>query len=115
MSYGPIAVYTVTMASGATSTSELDLARSWKTAWLVVPSMASNTQMGIKAATEAGGTYRSVYHPQINSSTVSVNSFAIASSTTSAMVPIPNGFRFIKIHTTATCDSGETFKVICSD
>jgi hypothetical protein len=115
MSHGPLSVFYKTIASAATKSSEFDLARAWKTVYLEIPSMTSNTQIHIQAANESGGTYRRVYHPAVNSSAAQVNVFAITSSVTGCMVPIPNGFRYLKVETTATVDNGATFRMICSD
>ena len=117
MGHGAISVFTATMSSGGTLTSEVDFGnRQWEKVYLAVPSMASNTQLHIQVCTESGGTYRRVKHPMINSSTVSTpNDFAIASAATNCYVPIPNGFRFLKIESTATVDGGASFKMVCGD
>lgn len=116
MSYGPNAVFELTMTSGATLTTERDLGRSWKNVYLSYGSLTSNTQMHIQASEVSGGTYRRVYHPSINNASVQTNAvFAIGSSVTSAFVPIPNGLKYVKVETTATMDSGYLFKIVCTD
>lgn len=110
---GPFSAYSTTIASGATASAALDLQFGWGATYLVVPSMTSNTQIHIQSSDVATGTYRRVKHPSINSSTVTTNDFAIASSATNCVVPIPAGLRFVKIETTATVDSGQAFKVLC--
>lgn len=115
MSYGPLSVFTTTMASAGTSTGQVDLARSWKLVYLAVPSMTSNTQIHINAAAEDGATFRYTYHPMANAASPTGFRFLINSAVTNAMVPIPNGLRFIKVETTATVDNGCVFKIICSD
>lgn len=111
---GPCLAFSVTMASGGTLSSEIDLANGWSKAHLVIPTMASNSEIRLKASSESGGTFRQVYHPPVNSATVAVNMFKIASGVTNATVEIPAGLRYLKVETTATIDSGLTFKVICS-
>lgn len=111
----PISVFTVSMASGGTLTTYIDLGGSWENCYLQVPSMISNTQHHIQTATDYDQIYRRVKHPAINSLTVGTNDFAITSSATNCVIPMPNGLRFIKIETTATVDSGETYKIICAD
>jgi len=115
MSHGPLSVYTATMATNTTLTSSADLSRAWKTVYLQVPTMTSGTQLHIQASDTLAGTYRRVYHPPINSSTVGVNAFAIASSATNCLVPIPNGLRYIKVEATAVVSFDCAFKIICSD
>lgn len=114
MSWGAGSYFKKTMASGGTLTSAYDLGRMWQSVWLAVPSMTSNSQVQIQGSHD-GTTFRRVMHPPINSSTVGVNVFAISSAATNSIVPIPNGFQYLKVETTATVDSGCEFVVICSD
>lgn len=116
MSHGLVRQYQVTMASGGTLTAQLDLGRSFNTMYFVVPSMVSNSQIFIQGSEVTGGNYRRIKMPVINTTTVAApNDFNIASAATNCMVPMPNGFQYLKIETTATVDNGQTFKVICSD
>lgn len=112
------APYVVTMASAATLTSELDLSGAWNTVYLEVPTMTSNTQLHIQgsyANSASGGSYRRIYHPPLNSSTVATNPFAIVSGATNCIVPIPGGVRFLKIESTATVNDGAIFRVFVGD
>lgn len=115
MSYGPSAVFTTSVASGATASSAIDLQRSWGSAYLAIQSMISNSELRLQASDALDGTYRQVYHPAINSATVANNIYKILSSVTSAMVPIPAGLRYLKVEQTATADSGQSYKIICGD
>lgn len=115
MGIGVQSTFSATMASGATTTSEIKLSRSWQNMFLVVPSMTSGTEVRIQVSDASGGTYRQLMHYPVNSSTVAVNIFKVNSSVTNAAVPIPAGYQYMKIETTATVDSGNTFKVICGD
>lgn len=118
MSTGVYRVFPSTMTSGGTLSTEVFVGRSWGSIFLEVPSMNSNSQIHVQAAytaSSSGGTYRRITHPMVNSSTVGTNDFAITSSVTSRMVPIPNGFQYYKVETTATVDNGGVFNIICSD
>lgn len=118
MGYGVYRPYAATMASAGTLTSEVDVGRIYGSVYLEIPTMNSNTQIHIQAAyaTSAnGGVYRRLTHPMINSSTVGTNDFAITSGVTSRMVPIPNGFQYYKVESTATVDNGCVFRIICAD
>lgn len=114
MSFGPTLTYSVPFASGATSSSQIKMDRSFNGVYLVVPTMTSNTEMYIQGSDD-GTTFRRVFHPSINSSTVSTNKFAIVSGATNCIVPVPNGLKYYIIETSATVDSGCTFKLICMD
>jgi hypothetical protein len=115
MSYGPQVVYTVSMASGGTSTAALDIARSYKTIYLERPTFGTGANLFIQAAPTLTGTYRRIFNPALNSSTVGINVFQILSAASNGFVPIPNGVRFLKIESSETIDNGATFNLICSD
>jgi hypothetical protein len=108
-----ITVYSVTMASGGTLSSEINLAKSWRRAYIDVT--GANSEVRFQAATESGGTFRQVYHPTINSATVANSIFKIPSATSGGMTEIPAGLQFLKVETTAAVANGNTFKIICSD
>lgn len=114
MSYGPMAVYTVTMASGGTLTGGADIARSYKNVFLEIPTMNSNTQLHVWGSSD-NSTFRRVYQPMQNSAAPTGALFTINSAVTGALVPIPNGIRYVKVESTATVDNGCVFKMICSD
>lgn len=119
MSATPPTVYIVTMPSGATLTSAIDLQRNWKTVYLEVPTFSTAANIFIQGSPTVGGTYRRVFNPALNSSTVGINVFQILTAASNGYVPIPNGFRFMKIEmgTFATDGAGapSQFNVICSD
>lgn len=115
MGHGAKSVFTATMVSGNTTTSAIDVARAWYSAYLEIPTMNSNTNIHIQGSADLTGTYRRIYHPPINSSTSGLNLFVIISGVTNAIVPIPGGVRFMKIETTATVDNGCVFKLHCGD
>jgi hypothetical protein len=107
--------FAVTMASGGTLTSALNLGKTFQKVYLDVPSMTSNSNIHIHAAASVSGTYRRVALPVIGTATIGHNTFTIGSATTNRVLEIPAGLQFIKIETTATCDSGQIFNVLCED
>jgi hypothetical protein len=115
MGHGAWSPYLVSMASGDSLTSALDLGRAFPSVYVEIASTPSNCDHRILAAASLTATYNTVYHPAINSSTVAVNPYVIASGVTGAIVPIPGGFRFIKIFATAAMTNGATYKVYCGD
>lgn len=115
MGHGADQYFTVTMASAASLTPGIDLGgRAWGRVYLEIPSMTSNSQIYFLGSRD-GTTYRAIYFDSLNSSTVGTNLYQIASSVTNAIVPAPPGIQYLKVKTTATCDSGEVFRFICSD
>lgn len=117
MSATPPTVYVITMPSGATLTSAVDLQRNWKTVYLDFVTFSTAANLFVHAAPTSDGTYRRVFHPPLNSSTVGVNVFTISTAASGGYVPIPNGIRFLKIEIGTAPTDGATapFKIICSD
>jgi len=118
MGHGAYVVHAVEIdgsTAGATTSGEVELGRSWHSVYLEIQSMVSNSELHIYGANESGGEYRRIYHPSLNSSTVGTNGFAIASSVSNGIVPIPAGTRYMKVVATATLSFAANFNVICAD
>ena len=113
MSYGPVKVFTCSIASAATLSGEVDLGHAWFAAYLEIASMTSNSQHFIQAASSRGGTYRRVKLQPVSATVQSVD-WSVASSASSCFVPLPAGLQFMKVETTATADSGQSYTIVCA-
>lgn len=105
--------FDASIASFSSLSNAVDLSMSHGKNFLVIPSMTSNSEVYLRAADSMAGTYRAVYHPPINSSTVAVNRFIVPSAITNAVVEIPNGLRYVKVETSATVSFTAGFQIIC--
>lgn len=115
MGHGAYRVFIVSMASGDSLTSALDLGAAYPSVYLEIASTPSNSEHRMRAAASLTGTFNTVYHPAINSSTVGVNPYVIPSSVTGALIPIPGGFRFLKVFATAAMTNGGTYRIYAGD
>ena len=115
MGHGFQTYFVVSMASGDSLTSALDLGGGYPSVYVEIASTPSNSIHQVRAAATLTGTYNTVYFPSINSSTVTTNPYSIATAATGALVPIPGGFRFIKIHATGAMTNGATYRVYIGD
>lgn len=117
MGHGVQRVYNATIASFATSSSEVDLGRSFQVIAIEVPTMTSNTAVCIQCADTSGGTFRRVAFASVGTSTVAANDVTIASAATNKVVVIPQPIpgRFVKVETTAIVSFSAAFKVVCGD
>jgi hypothetical protein len=113
MGVGAHRPYQVTMASGVSLSTSIDLGRAWAKVYLDPTGAASEVRL--QAAPTIDGSFRQVYHPSINSSTVGANIFKIPSAVSGGLIELPAGLQFIKVETTAAVANGLTFKLICSD
>ena len=118
MGIGVSSIFSVSMTSGATLTSSIDLGQSWETVYLAIPSMVSGTDIYLRAGVSATDTvgYR-VMHPVVNSSSAQVQTFVIASAVSgNKLIPVPGGFRYLFVeYSTATTATSHVFKVVCGN
>lgn len=104
--------FTKTMAATATLTSAYDLSpRGWPKCYLDVPTMASASDFYIQASVTETGTYRRITAQDPNQAT----DFKIASSVTNRIVPIPTGFRYVKVEASTANTAALNFNIICGD
>lgn len=117
MSYGPLSVFYGTITSGASTTSDIVLDRSWKNVLLQVGTMSTGVNLTFQGKAQSADSYYYLFHPSINSSTVTNNQFVVSAGVGSGggIVPIPNGLPFMRIVGTGVVSGGVSFKVICSD
>ena len=116
MGHGLHKIYASTMAASSTTSSEVNLGRSYQNVYLMIPTMASTTNgLSIYASDASGGSFYQVLQPSINSATVTTNPYVINSAASQVMVPIPAGFQFIKVVAAAAPAVATTFKIICGD
>lgn len=119
MSYGPVSVFSVTMTTGTTLTSSVDLQKAWNRISVAVPTMPSGTDIYFQSAGQASAAaspYRRLYHPT-NSNSSAVGANFLGSSVTNCIVPVNNGHvRYLKVEfTTAMTAAAVAFEIICSD
>lgn len=116
MSFGPVKVFTCSVASAATLSGEVDLGKDWRSVYLEIASMTSNSQHHIQAAASSGGTYRRVKVANVSTGTVQTLDFAVASTATSTFIKIPvDGLQYVKVELTATADSGQSYRIVCGN
>ena len=101
-------VITATIASGATTSTEIDLGRSYRKVYLEA-SGDIDAELGIWAAVKAGGTYRQMY--------ASGATAAIASNITGMFIDLDDYAysRHMRLVATAAVADGATFNVVCTD
>lgn len=117
MSYGPVQVFSLaSMTSDVTLSTYIDLKKAYNKISLVVPSMTSGTDIYIKGAPTADGTYMRVYHPPSGASSVA-GAWFIGSAVTNCIVPMNHvHLQFLKVEfSTAMTAASAMFKFICSD
>jgi len=110
---GPVKAFTVTMSTGTTSTSAINLGGSFEKIMIGIPTMASGTNHYFKVSDSESGTFRRLYH---NSTvgTAKPTVVVVDSSVTNCYVPINCSAQFLKIElTTAATAAAHTYKLIC--
>lgn len=114
MTVGAVKPFTITMPTGTTLTSALDLSGSFGKLLLGIPTMTSGTDIFIQASDSASGTFRRIYYPgYVDTATPAV--LQLNSSITNCYLPVDANAQFLKIEfTTAASDSSHTFKILAS-
>jgi hypothetical protein len=107
-------VYSCSIATFTSLSNALDLGQAWDAAYLVINSMTSNSQHFLRASPTLAGTYSRVKYASVGTSSVQTNDWAVASAASSAIVPIPQGLRYIKVETSAICSFSPSYDVIVS-
>lgn len=114
MSYGPRAIFTGAIASGA-STVSFVLDRPWKTVYAQVSSMSTAATLNVYGSLD-GTTFNPVYE-QAQTATIQHQPMAFATGvvTGGALLPIPAVFPYVQFRTGAVVSGGVSIKLICSD
>lgn len=111
MGHGACSYFAATMASAGTLTPAVDLGRSWSHMILSIPAK-SNTTIYVHVSAD-NTTFKRIYNAPSRAGAETV--FQIASATTNVAVPIPPGYRYMKLETEDAISNGAVFTVIASD
>lgn len=105
MAYHDYKTVTATIASGTTTSSEVDLAHNYEHVYLLIPtSSVGNTR--IFMSDQAGGTY----YPAATAAGANVD---IASSISGKYVQLANHGRFNKVIASTAPADGASYKLVC--
>lgn len=112
MGHGATRNFPVTFVSGATiTTTAIDLGSAWSHMILQIPAR-SNTTIYVHVSGD-NSTFKKIYNAASRAGVESI--FQIASGTTNVALPIPAGYRYMKLETEDAISNGATFNIICSD
>lgn len=120
MAYGPVKVFSaVTVASGASTSAALNLAKVYEKVSVKVGTMSTAMVTQIQASVDGGSTYQDVY-AIVNSSVTQVNALRIGASMAGnggiAVLPVGSvPFSNIRFVLTGVVSGGASFTVIVND
>lgn len=111
---GNVRVFNLVIASGASTSAEVDLGRAY-TKVIYDCTGAAGSSMFF-AAPVAGGTYRQVRYP-VASGLSAPQTATVGSANSGSLLEVPTlaGLRFVKVAADATIANGVTLKLYCSD
>lgn len=113
MSHRPVQAFSVSLASGLTTTSALDLSKSYQNISIAIPTMTSGTDIYFQGSDTIDGTFRRIYNVATSSTPAAV---FLNSSITQAVVKLPLNVQYLKVElSTAMTATAVQFKVLCSD
>ena len=108
MSYGPMQIFTATMASGEDSC-VFSLPNTYSKIHFVLPSLSTNAELALQASYD-GDTYKVVCH---GSMVAAPTAKVFASSVNNKIVPSEDIYPYIKLVASAVVSGGGVFKLIC--
>lgn len=120
MSFGSFKTVTVTVASGASTSSGAPLGgRPWSKFGVQVGTMSTACNVGIQNSLDGGSTYYTVFHQPIASATVGTPQMFLSSviGANGGFVMLPDGttLNYVRFLCTAVVSGGVRFTVVCSD
>jgi hypothetical protein len=105
-------VFDASMADGATLSSGIDLGGIYEDVYLKIPTIASASDIYVHGSADNSTFYRITKPVVANTSTVALNDFRVVSTTSQRMVPIPAGFRYMKIELSTLASADIGFEII---
>lgn len=96
-------VFTATVASGATSSAEVDLGAYFSRVIVGLPATTWDTRLLV--AEDTGGTFKNLY-------TSISQQFTVASSISAAYIPAENVGRFVKVEVSTAAANGASFFIV---
>jgi len=110
-------VFTLTVASGASTSDGVDLTKSWSRISLQVPTMTTAASLNIQNSMDKGTSFYQVYTPQVNTSTVGVYPLSIGSGigTNGGTVIIDGPLSYPRVVCSGVVSGGVIFKLLCID
>lgn len=113
MSYGPIKVFTGTIASGASTLTQIALDRGYSRVYAEIGTMSTNAALTVYASTD-GSDFKPVYE-RVNTAPVQYQALTIATGTAGGMVPLDVNYPYVQFRASAVISGGCTVKIIGVD
>lgn len=108
----PIKVFSLNLASAATSTSSMTFPDGVAKAFLEFVSLSTACDLRLFASTD-NSSFRNVMQEVPQTSSIQVNTFTIASGAVNKFIPIPIAAPYMKVECSTAPASAAVFKVIC--
>ena len=112
-------VFSVVIASGASTSTDVDLGgRGWMKVAVQLPTMSTGVAISVQNSIDAGSTFYNVFHPSVNSTTVATNKYVISAlvGDNGGVVGIPaDGLMRVRLVGGAVVSGGVAAKIICTD
>ncbi len=107
------ALIPATMAAAVGSVT-VDLGGNWERVFLSIPSMVSASALDVYVAVTTDQTYYQLRKEIPNTTTVQCWSFVVSAIANGAVVPLPAGFRYMKLIATDSAPAAAIgFKIMC--
>lgn len=115
MSYGPIQVFAGSIASGASTLTQIALTKAYSKVFVELPTMSTATAFDVYGSTD-GTTFRQVFE-RVNTAPVQYQSLTISAGvgTNGGCAPLEVAYPYVQLRATAVVSGGVAVKFICWD
>jgi len=119
MAYQLPVVYADTIASGTSTSSGINLTRSWEKVSVVIPTMSTSAQIVVQVSPNSGTSFFNLFAIVPNTATVQANAISIASGVGAnggvvELLGAGAAAPFLRFVASDTVGGGVGFKIICS-
>ena len=115
MSFGPVKVFTGTIASGASTVTSIALDKAYTYVYAEISTMSTAAAFDVYASTD-NATFRPVFE-RVNTSSVQYQTLSVASGVgaNGGRAPLDIQGPYVQFRASAVVSGGVTIKLICTD
>lgn len=115
MSYGPVKVFTASIASGASTLTSIDVSKSYSRIFIELPTMSTATTFDVFTSSD-GTTFRPVFE-RVNTAPVQYQALTIQSGVgaNGGIAELITPIRYIQLRGAAVVSGGVVVNALCID
>jgi hypothetical protein len=115
MSYGPVKVFSGSIASGASTLTSIDVSKSWSRVYVELPTMSTAAELAVYGSSD-GTTFRPVFE-RVATSSVQYQALVVASGVgaNGGVAELAAPLQYLQFRASAVVSGGVALKLVCID